>query len=82
MADKEKKHLKSDLEALRNHTIKVNANTCEIFEVTCKFGHPVKPYQANNRLTCHKCEIDIEETFYRCSHNCNYDLCRRCAACP
>ena len=42
LSDQEKKNLKSDLEALREHTIRINATTCEIFEVTCKLGHPVR----------------------------------------
>jgi hypothetical protein len=75
--------MKKDLEALRDHTIKVCTQTCEIFEVTCKYGHLMKATPADGRpRNCHKCAVDIEETYYRCKDFCDYDLCRRCAACP
>jgi hypothetical protein len=45
MAEMEKRMLRSDLEALREHTIRVNTTVCEIFEVTCKNGHIVRPQQ-------------------------------------
>ena len=78
--------LKSDLEALRDHTIRVNTTTCEIFEVTCLAGHPMRSCIRNSatgrQRTCNKCSVEIDETFYRCKNQCDYDLCKRCAACP
>lgn len=84
IAEHEKSVIRLDLEALRNHTIKSQQASCDIFEVTCTYGHPVKSYKNTDpRRNCDKCSIDIgEELYYRCNQNCNYDLCRRCAACP
>lgn len=42
IAEHEKSVIKLDLEALRNHTIKSSQVSCDIFEVTCTYGHPVR----------------------------------------
>ena len=84
IAEHEKSVIRLDLEALRNHTIKSSQASCDIFEVTCTYGHPVKSYKNSDpRRHCDKCSIEIgEELYYRCNQSCSYDLCRRCAACP
>ena len=58
IAEHEKDVIKLDLEALRNHTIKSSQTSCDIFEVTCTFGHPVKSYKnAMEQRICDKCSI-------------------------
>lgn len=84
LADIEKNVIKLDLEALRNHTIKSSQASCDIFEVTCTYGHPVKSYKnVLPERSCDKCTLIIgDELYYRCNQSCDFDLCRRCAACP